>query len=75
MMAIVDRLDSAGLVERQRSAQDRRRQELHVTAAGKTACGASRRIIAEHETRFCSRFTAPELDRLTDALKRIHRRL
>ncbi len=35
----------------------------------------ARQIIAEHETRFSSRFTARELDRLTDALKRMHKRV
>jgi DNA-binding MarR family transcriptional regulator len=72
MMAMVDRLQARGLLERRRSAGDRRRQELHVTGAGAEALARSRAVIAEHEKTFTERFTGDELAALFEALRRIH---
>jgi DNA-binding MarR family transcriptional regulator len=74
MMAIVDRLDDRGLVQRRRSIEDRRRQELHLTAQGATMVEETRRTIRAHEARFKGLFTPAELEALTAALKRIHQR-
>lgn len=52
MMAITDRLDGRGLLARQRSPRDGRRQELVLTAGGKDLLADARRRIARHERRF-----------------------
>ena len=72
MMALVDKLTRRRLLARRRSETDRRRQELVLTPAGQTLLATTRRLIAAHERKFLRRFTAPERDRLVDALKRIY---
>jgi DNA-binding MarR family transcriptional regulator len=52
MMAIIDRLDARDLLARRRSARDGRRQELQLTAEGKSLLAEARRRIARHERRF-----------------------
>jgi DNA-binding MarR family transcriptional regulator len=71
MMAIVDRLQDRDLLERRRSTEDRRRQEIFLTPTGLTLLSTARNIIAQHEKRFTDRFTAEELEVLLDALRRI----
>jgi MarR family transcriptional regulator, organic hydroperoxide resistance regulator len=44
---LLDRLESAGLVERRSTATDRRQYEIYLTAAGRTA--AERAIAIQHE--------------------------
>ncbi len=72
MMAIVDRLENRGLVLRQRSTTDRRRQELYITPLGVSLLAESKRIIAKHEDGFTSRMTAKELETVLSVLRRIH---
>ncbi len=72
MMAMVDRLESRGLLRRERSEADRRRQHLHLTEAGEAVLAEAKALIAEHEARFKARFTEAELDALVSALRRIH---
>jgi DNA-binding MarR family transcriptional regulator len=72
MMAMIDRLEQRGFISRQRSASDRRRQELSLTDAGNEALAEAKRIIAAHEREFTSRFTPDELSALVEALRRIH---
>ncbi|MEJ0022833.1 MAG: MarR family winged helix-turn-helix transcriptional regulator [Alphaproteobacteria bacterium] len=72
MMALIDRLADRDLVERRRSNTDRRRQELHLTATGKTFLVKCDRLLAEHEARFTSRFSEKELKALFAALARLH---
>ena len=75
MMALVDRLDERDLVARRRSASDRRRQELSLTARGATVLEAANRAIAMHERRFTERFSPAELKSLIEGLSRIHRQV
>jgi DNA-binding MarR family transcriptional regulator len=75
MMAVVDRLEGRGLLVRERSSADRRRQHLHLTPAGQTVLADSRELIAEHEARFKARFTGAEIDQLVAMLRTIHRQL
>lgn len=72
MMAIIDRLEARGLVIRVRSAEDRRRQELHLTEPGRQTLADAMAAITAHEARFKARFTPSELDALLTALKRVH---
>jgi DNA-binding MarR family transcriptional regulator len=72
MMAIVDRLQDRHLLYRERSKSDRRRQELYLTDEGRATLSQALRLIAKHEARFKSRFTASELKSLVEMLGRIH---
>jgi MarR family transcriptional regulator, organic hydroperoxide resistance regulator len=71
MMAIVDRLEERGLVIRERSSADRRRQELYLTPAGQNTLRKAKARIAKHEQRFTSLFTAAELKSLLAALQKL----
>jgi DNA-binding MarR family transcriptional regulator len=72
MMALVNRLESRDLLERQPSPVDRRRQELLLTEAGVEILKQARSIQKEHELRFTSRFSPQELEDFIRALKRIY---
>jgi DNA-binding MarR family transcriptional regulator len=71
MMAVVDKLEGRGMVRRKRSSMDRRRQELLLTPAGQKTLKTVKARIAEHETRFTSRFKSAELAALLAALQKI----
>lgn len=72
MMALVDRLDERGLVARNASRRDRRRQELSLTNAGRTLLRRARARIAAHERRFADRLGAVGTDRLIALLREIY---
>lgn len=72
MMAVVDRLDGRGLLVRTASQRDRRRQELTLSAAGRSLLGDARRHIAAHERRFLDRLGAGRADRLMALLRQIY---
>ncbi|WP_028747144.1 MarR family winged helix-turn-helix transcriptional regulator [Rhizobium mesoamericanum] len=74
MMALVNRLAARDFVERRPSAADRRRQELHLTMAGRTMLAEARQLIDAHEQRFTDLFSHDEMDGLLVALKRIYKR-
>lgn len=75
MMATVDRLEQRGCLLRTRSVSDRRRQELNLTPEGQAILVRAMHAIAAHERHFTSRFTAPELKALVNALGRIHQQV
>lgn len=71
LSGIVQRLVEAGLLQRSRSRQDRRRVVLTLTVAGRDALGSSPRPL---QARFVERFEAlapAERQALVDALERI----
>lgn len=72
VMAIINRLQARGFVERGASTGDRRRQKLHLTPAGHEALVSARESILEHEAWLKSRFSARETKLLVDLLRRIH---
>lgn len=74
MMAVVDRLEQRGLLQRVRSASDRRRQELHLTEAGRTLLEQATRRVRRHDGRFLSLFGRADARTLVDWLRRIHGR-
>jgi DNA-binding MarR family transcriptional regulator len=51
LVAVIDTLESLGLVRRDASATDRRSNRLHLTAAGQRALQTALDIQAEHEAR------------------------
>lgn len=72
IMAMVDRLEARGLITRERSLSDRRRQELNITPEGDAVLKEVRRRIAQHEKRFTAQLTSEEVQTLTDLLRRLH---
>jgi DNA-binding MarR family transcriptional regulator len=71
MMALVDRLDGRGLVARTASRRDRRRQELSLTADGRTLLREARGRIAAHERPFLDRLGPAKAERLVALLREI----
>ncbi len=72
VMAIINRLQARGLVERGASTGDRRRQTLHLPPAGHAALVGARNCILAHEAWLKSRFSVRETRQLIDLLRRIH---
>ncbi|HSI19794.1 MAG TPA: MarR family winged helix-turn-helix transcriptional regulator [Sphingomonas sp.] len=72
VMAIINRLQKRGFVERGASTGDRRRQTLHLTATGHAALVKARTSILEHEAWLKARFNQREIDQLVKLLRRIH---
>ena len=72
VMAIINRLQKRGYVERGYSAEDRRRQTLHLTDAGHQALLSAREAILDHEKWLKSRFSPAETTKLVELLRRIH---
>jgi DNA-binding MarR family transcriptional regulator len=75
MMAMIDRLELRDLLVRQRSTEDRRRQELYLTGKGVDMLARAKAAIARHEKQFTDRFSKTELKALMGALGRIHQQL
>ncbi|HEX7656300.1 MAG TPA: MarR family transcriptional regulator [Sphingomonas sp.] len=72
VMAIVNRLEKRGFIERGAPQSDRRRQTLHMTEAGHDALLAARECILEHEQWLKGRFSRGETTMLIELLRRIH---
>jgi DNA-binding MarR family transcriptional regulator len=72
VMAIVNRLQARGFLERGESSSDRRRQTLVLRPAGETALIEARAAILEHEAWLKSRFSKREARQLISLLSRIH---
>jgi DNA-binding MarR family transcriptional regulator len=73
MMMITDRLEDRGLLKRERSSVDRRRQELYLTPAGQSLLRKVKTRIAEHEAKFRALFKPAELSALLAALEKLQR--
>ena len=73
-MAIVNRLQVRGYLERGASLKDRRKQTLNLKDAGRGALVKAKDAIGEHERWLKSRFTDTEVELLIEMLTRIHER-
>ncbi len=71
MMGVVDRLEARELLQRRRSTEDRRRQELHLTRKGGLMLKKAREVIARHEQKFWAQFGDDERQLLFNMLERI----
>lgn len=71
-MTIVSRLESRGLLRRERAASDGRKQALYLTAAGQLALDKAKSAIAAHEEWLKGRFSSDEVKKLVEMLSRIH---
>lgn len=72
MMAVIDRLEQRGLVLRARSANDRRRQEIHLTEAGASLLAQAAKRVRRHDAGFLSSFSKAEAKTLIAWLKRLY---
>lgn len=71
MVALVDELETKGIVERRRSSEDRRNYALHLTDRGRKTLGDLSGIAAEHEESLCSALGKEERVQLKNLCQRI----
>lgn len=72
IVALLDRLEKAGMLERLRSTRDRRRQGIYLTPRGTEALESLVAAVRTLERRMASRFTRAEFDLLLSFLRRMH---
>ena len=73
LVGVLDELEEQGLVERRRDPDDRRRQMVRLTPAGKRALARLRRLAADVDDALLASLTAGERRTLTELLLRIVR--
>jgi DNA-binding MarR family transcriptional regulator len=71
-MAIVNRLEERGYLERGKSTSDGRKQTLNLTDEGRKALAVAKDAIRQHEEWLTSRYTAAEVKKLIELLSRLH---
>ncbi len=71
MVAIVDKLEKRGLVERRANPDDRRLYSLHLTQAGGDALEKIGRVAREHQEALLSSLSSEERDTLATLLSRV----
>lgn len=71
MVALIDDLETKGIVTRRRSSEDRRNYELELTERGRGVLGELSRVAAEHEENLCSALNKEERLQLRDLCRRI----
>lgn len=74
MVALVDDLESRGLVERRRSTADRRQYALHLTAEGPSTMREVSALARAHDHELCQPLDPAERQTLVDLLTRIAER-
>ncbi|MBA3581389.1 MAG: MarR family transcriptional regulator [Gammaproteobacteria bacterium] len=73
IMAVVDKLQNRNLLERRPSVQDRRKQDLHLTAHGEESLQILRNRIHAHEARLTTQFSSDEGLELIRLLQKLQR--
>jgi DNA-binding MarR family transcriptional regulator len=68
VVVLIDGLEAAGLVVRERSATDRRNHELRLTDDGRATLGRLRAIAERHEADIADGLTREQRDTLTELL-------
>jgi DNA-binding MarR family transcriptional regulator len=71
MVAVVDKLESGGLVVRRRNPLDRRAYALEITAEGRRALDQADELVSKVERDFLAPLTAAERRTLIDLLQRL----
>src|SRR3954453_5148245 len=71
MVALVDHLENAGLVERRAHPEDRRVRGLHLTRNGRGALERASKIAIDYETRLCAGINREEREMLIDLLQKL----
>jgi DNA-binding MarR family transcriptional regulator len=72
IVALLDRLERAGLIERRRSTRDRRRQGIFLTEAGSGELEALMGQVRQLERHMASRFSKLELEQFLGFLQRMY---
>jgi len=72
IVALLDRLERAGLIQRKRSTRDRRRQGICLTEAGGREFEALVQQVRQLERHMSTRFSAPELKQFLGYLRRMY---
>jgi DNA-binding MarR family transcriptional regulator len=72
MVALLDRLQRAGLIERRRSARDRRRQGVFLTTAGAAALNRMLGTVRQLEKQLAGRYSRSELELFLSFLRRLY---
>jgi len=72
IVALLDRLEKAGLLERCRSTRDRRRQGIFLTAKGAAELESLIVQVRALERQLATRYTRTELDQLLTLLQRLY---
>jgi DNA-binding MarR family transcriptional regulator len=72
IVALLDRLEKAGLLARRRSTRDRRRQGIFLTERGGGTLDSWLVEVRAVERRMASRFTRAEFELLLDFLRRVY---
>ena len=71
MVALVDHLEEAGLVERRPDPEDRRVRGLYLTRKGRGALERAAKIAIDYETRLCAGINREEREQLIDLLQKL----
>lgn len=71
VVAVVDEMERNQHVERKRNPADRRRYQLHLTAAGRKALAAAEKVATEVESGFFGPLTDSEREAFRDMLGRV----
>jgi DNA-binding MarR family transcriptional regulator len=71
MVALVDHLEDAGLVERRPDPEDRRVRGLHLTRRGRGVLDRAAKIAIDYETQLCAGINREEREQLIDLLQRL----
>ena len=71
LVAVIDKLESQGLVERAARPNDRRSHALKLSRQGQSRFEALARLVQKHETRIARRLSARERETLIELLQRI----
>ena len=71
MVALVDHLEDAGLVERRPDPEDRRVRGLYLTRKGRGVLDKAAKIAIDYETRLCAGINREEREQLIDLLQRL----
>lgn len=72
IVALLDRLERAGLIERRRSTRDRRRQGISLTQAGETEFDSLMIQVRQLERHMASRFNKQEIEQFLGFLHRMY---
>jgi DNA-binding MarR family transcriptional regulator len=71
MVALVDHLEEAGLVERRPNSEDRRIRQLHLTRKGKGSLERAKKVAIDYETQLCAGINREERETLIDLLQKL----
>jgi DNA-binding MarR family transcriptional regulator len=71
MVALVDHLEEAGLIERRPDLEDRRVRGLYLTRKGRGVLERAGKIAIDYETRLCAGINREEREQLIDLLQKL----